>query len=150
MNKLDITGRWVGYFMELTQLVSSQSKDPSTKVGAVIVRPDRTVASTGFNGFPRGCKDDDHLYADREVKYRRIIHAEMNAILTAQEPLYGYTLFTWPIPPCDRCIPHIIQSGIQRVVSPEVPAGHRWAGPCQEAIAMAEEAGLAVVTWRPR
>lgn len=131
--------------MTLAKCVSSMSKDPSTKVGAVIIRPDFTVASTGYNGYPRGCVDDD--YTNRERKYQRIIHAEMNAILTAREPLNGYTIFSWPLPPCDRCIPHIIQSGIGRLVLPSIHAEHRWAKPCIEAQQMALEANLTVVTW---
>lgn len=145
MSSLPLTDRWLNHFMEMCRLVAGMSKDPSTKVGAVIIRPDRTVASTGYNGYPRTCKDDD--YVNRERKYQRIIHAEMNAILTAREPLNGYTLFSWPLPPCDRCIPHIIQSGITRLVLPSIHAGERWAAPCIDAQQMAHEAGIAVVTW---
>lgn len=120
------------------------SKDPSTKVGAVIVRPDRTIASCGFNGYPRGCRDDD--YVNRERKYQRVIHAEMNAILHAREPLTGYALYCWPLTPCDRCIPHIIQAGIRTIVMPPLPESDRWAKPCIEAQQMAFEAGLTVIT----
>lgn len=135
------------YFMDIAKVVSTKSKDPSTKVGAVIARPDRTIASVGYNGFPRGCRDDPELYANREIKYQRIIHAEMNALLSAREPLDGFILITWPLPPCDRCIPHIIQAGIRRVVAPEIHDGHRWKGSCGAAVDMAKEAGLVVVTW---
>ena len=145
MQSLPLTDRWLEHFMQMCKLVSSMSKDPSTKVGSVIVRPDRTIASTGYNGYPRGCKDDD--YCNRERKYQRVIHAEMNAILTAREPLNGYTLFVWPIPPCDRCIPHIIQSGIEKLVLPSIHELHPWAKPCIEAQAMAFDAELTVVTW---
>lgn len=134
--------RWREHFMSMAKLCSSMSKDPSTKVGAVIVRPDKTVASTGFNGYPRGVKDDD--YQNRERKYQRIIHAEMNAILTARERLDGYSLFVWPLPPCDRCIPHIIQAGIQTLYVPK-DFDPRWEKPCLEAQAMAFEAGIYVV-----
>lgn len=140
-----LTERWRNHFMEMCRLISTMSKDPSTKVGAVIVRPDRTIASTGYNGYPRDCRDDD--YVNRERKYQRIIHAEMNAVLTAREPLNGYTLFSWPLPPCDRCIPHILQSGIRQLVIPSVDPTSRWAAPCLEAQQMAAEAGLIVVIW---
>jgi dCMP deaminase len=109
--------RWDKYFLDLCRLNAGMSKDPSTKTGAVIVRPDRTVVSTGFNGFPKGCDDADEMYADRETKYSRIIHAEMNAILHAREPLDGCTLYVWPLPPCDRCMAHIVQVGIKHVVA---------------------------------
>ena len=110
--------KWEKRFLDLAQLVSTWSKDPSTKVGAVIVRPDFTVASVGYNGFPRSMNDHPSLYADRDVKLSRIVHAEMNAILHAREPLHGYTLYTWPFLTCDRCAVHVIQSGIVRVVAP--------------------------------
>ena len=145
MKILPLTDRWLEHFMQMCKLVSSMSKDPSTKVGSVIVRPNRTLASTGYNGYPRGCNDND--YMNRGRKYQRVVHAEMNAILTAREPLNGYTLFVWPIPPCDRCIPHIIQSGIGKLVLPSISDTHHWSKPCIEAQAMAYETGLEVVTW---
>ena len=120
--------KWEKRFLEMAQLVATWSKDPSTKVGAVIVRPDFTVASVGYNGFPRGMNDHPDLYADRDVKLSRIVHAEMNAILHSKEPLKGYTLFTYPVLTCDRCAVHVIQSGIVRVVAPVAPEGlsERW------------------------
>lgn len=130
--------------MELCRVTAQMSYDPSTKVGAVIVRPNKTVASMGFNGFPRGCEDHPELYLDRELKYSRVLHAEMNAILHAREPLHGYTLFVHPFPPCDRCAAHIIQAGIKEVVAPELPAdaNERWAGAVGRAMEMFEEAGV--------
>jgi len=109
---------WDRRFLEQAKSVADWSKDPSTKCGSVIVRPNRTVAAMGFNGFPRGMRDDDELYADRTVKYTRVIHCEMNAILTAREPLNGYTLYVYPFLTCDRCAVHVIQAGIKRVVAP--------------------------------
>ena len=121
--------KWDQRFLELAVTVSTWSKDPSTQLGAVIVRPDRTIASIGYNGFPRGVDDDEARYADREFKYEAIVHGEMNAILAAREPLHGYTLYVWPLPPCSRCAAMIIQTGIKRVVSP--PNGNpRFAASC--------------------
>jgi dCMP deaminase len=108
--------KWDQRFLELAKLVASWSKDPSTKVGSVIVRPDRTVASVGYNGFPRGTSDAEELYNDRAVKYERVVHAECNAILNAKEPLDGYTCYIWPLPSCANCAATIIQSGVKRVV----------------------------------
>jgi dCMP deaminase len=108
--------RWVRYFFTVAAACARMSKDPSTKCGAVIVRPNMTIASTGWNGFPRGVVDAPELYADRDQKYPRVLHAEMNAILSAREPLDGYTLFVGPMPPCARCGGAIIQSGIRRVI----------------------------------
>lgn len=131
--------------MKLAQFCAGMSKDPSTQVGAVIVRPDRTVVSTGFNGYPRMCNDDD--YTNRERKYQRVVHAEMNAILSARESVHGYTLFTWPIQPCERCMPHIIQSGIRQLVVQDMDASQRWFESAVVARGMANEAGIGVVIW---
>ena len=103
---------WHKRFFDLADLVGSWSKDPSTKVGAVIVRPDRTIASVGYNGFPRGVED---VYTTREAKLLRTVHAEANAILAAQESLRGYTLYVTPLHPCANCAAFIIQSGIKEV-----------------------------------
>lgn len=77
------TARWNAYFFKLCDAAASMSKDPSTKVGAVIVRPDKTTLGPAWNGFPRGCDDGPELYADRDTKLRRIVHAEMNAVVSA-------------------------------------------------------------------
>lgn len=111
--------KWDGRFLALAEGIASWSKDPSTKTGAVLVRPDRTICATGYNGFPRGMGDGPERYADREDKLRRVIHCEMNAILTAHEPsLRGYTLYTWPFISCYRCAVHVVQAGIARCVAP--------------------------------
>lgn len=132
--------RWHAYFFDLCMASAAMSKDPSTKVGAVIVRPDRTVVSLGFNGFSRGCKDDERLYADRETKYSRILHAEVNAILTAKEPLTGCSLYVYPMPPCDRCAAIIVQAGIKHVYAPAPIA--RWAEACAAGRELMLEAGV--------
>jgi len=106
---------WDNRFFDLADMVGSWSKDPSTKVGAVIVRPDRTIASVGYNGFPRGVDDSPEIYDDRPKKYMRVVHAEANAILSAREPLHGYTLYVTPLHPCATCSGLIIQSGIKVV-----------------------------------
>ena len=142
---LPLTPKWLDHFMGMAQHCAQMSKDPSTQVGSVIVAPDRTVVSTGYNGFPRGCRDDELLYLEREIKYRRVVHAEMNAILTAGKPLHNCTLFVWPLPVCDRCIPHVIQTGISRIVQPPIDPSERWAESCTYAMGMALEAGLTVV-----
>lgn len=114
---------WDTRFAQLAKLVSLWSKDPSTKVGAVIVRPDKTIASVGFNGFPKGVPDDISWYENRDIKYNVVKHAEENAILFSRELLDGYTLYVYPLPPCSSCAGDIIQRGIKRVVA-IVPAQH--------------------------
>lgn len=108
---------WDVRFAQLAKLISLWSKDPSTKCGSVIVRPDRTVASVGFNGFPMGVNDSEELYADRAVKLSIIKHAEENALMFANESVKGYTLYVYPLPPCSKCAGSIIQRGITRVVA---------------------------------
>jgi dCMP deaminase len=107
---------WDKRFLELAELVSSWSKDPSTKVGAVIVDDQNIIVSVGFNGFPKGIEDNDRLN-HRDSKYQIIVHAENNALMFAKRPLDGCTIYTYPFMPCPRCAGMIIQSGIKRVVS---------------------------------
>lgn len=97
------------YFFGIAQAVSEGSKCNRLKVGAVIVRPDNTIASTGFNGTPRGypneCEEDG-------VTLPTVIHAEMNAILFAREALDGYTIYITHSP-CQRCQAFIQQVGLK-------------------------------------
>lgn len=108
---------WDVRFAHLAKLVSLWSKDPSTKVGSVLVRPDKTVASVGFNGFPKGVPDKIEWYLDREIKYKIVKHAEENAMHFCLEKIEGYTLYVYPLPPCSTCAGDIIQRGVKRVVA---------------------------------
>jgi|ERR1700722_7398225 len=138
--------KWDLRFLGMAKLVASWSKDPSTQTGAVITRPDRTIASVGYNGFARGCDDNPSLYANRPVKYAKIIHCEMNAILASREPLLGYALIVWPFLTCDRCAVHVIQSGIKYVVAPVCPSHlkERWEETFVRARQYYREAGVEV------
>lgn len=127
-----------------------RSKDPSTRVGAAIFRPDGTLASKGYNGFPRGVGDDPARLADRPTRYLMTVHAEANAIVTAREPLHGHTIFSTFFP-CAACAGLIIQSGISCVVAPE-PAKElreRWAASIEAAETMFREAGVQTVRCGP-
>lgn len=137
---------WDDWYIGLARYVATRSKDPSTKCGAVIVRPDKTVAAIGYNGFPRGVEDKQELLDNREEKYKRVIHCEMNAILTAREPLNGYTLYVWPLMTCERCCVHVIQSGIARVVAALATEDQmkRWGDSLKLAMDMYNEAGVEV------
>ena len=108
--------KWDYRFLDMAQLVSGWSKDPSTRVGAVIVDPDRRVVSLGYNGFPVRVSDDFRL-DNREIKYKMVVHAESNALLFASTDLSECTMYTYPFMPCPRCAGMIIQAGICRVVS---------------------------------
>lgn len=110
--------KWDTRFLELAKTVSTWSKDPSTQCGAVIVDEHRRVLGIGYNGLPRGVPDDSELLWNREIKYKYIVHAEVNAILNAVKEVRGCTLYIWPMPACNECAKLIAQAGIARVVSP--------------------------------
>lgn len=134
--------KWDLRMLELAKHISSWSKDPSTKVGCVIADPySRVVLSLGYNGFPIGVPDVD--LDDRDYKYARTVHAEMNAVLFAGNRLIGAAMYIWPMPPCSRCAGPIIQAGIVTVVSP--PAGERWEESCRIGREMFDLAGVSVV-----
>ena len=140
--------KWDRDFLDLAEFwAKKRSKDPSTKCGCVIVRPDKTIASLGYNGFPRGIEDREEWLNNREEKYKRVIHGEMNAILNAREPLHGYTLYTYPGPcSCERCTVHIIQAGIKRVVASNADQIHaeRWGASIAVSKELYKEAGVEV------
>lgn len=139
-----MVNKWDRRFLEMAELVSTWSKDPSTKCGAVIVRPDRTIASLGYNGFPRGIIDNRRLLMTREAKYQRIVHCEMNAILNYEGNVRGMTLYTYPLLPCDNCAKHVIQAGIVRCVAP-ISTGEvlkRWSGALKLTRSLFDEVGV--------
>ena len=109
--------KWDNRFLVLAKLIGSWSKDPSTKVGAVIVDDKNRIVSVGYNGFPRGVEDSEKRLCNREEKYDIIVHAEVNAIAFANKPVEGCTIYIDPFEPCSRCAGLIIQNGISRVVS---------------------------------
>jgi dCMP deaminase len=107
---------WHARFFELAQHISCWSKDPSTKVGAVIVNDKKQVLSHGYNGFPRGIQDTEERYNDRNLKLRLVCHAERNALDNALFDLEGATLYS-TLFPCTDCTKGIIQRGITTVVT---------------------------------
>jgi len=138
---------WDERFLDLAEHIANWSKDPSTKVGCVVVGNDREIRSTGFNGFPRGIKDTHERLQNRDLKYPLICHAEENAIMHAARigvSLKGCTAYvTWT--PCARCARSLIQAGISEVVFPnktDIPA--RWEEEFAAAIDMLKEAGVEV------
>ena len=139
--------KWQARFLALTKEIASWSKDSGTKVGSVIVRPDRTICSVGFNGFPRGIEDSPSAIANRDTKLLRTIHAELNAILSAKEPLNGYSIFVWPFQPCSQCAAAIIQSGIKDVYCPftDHSSNDRWSESFKVALQMLDEANVRVI-----
>lgn len=134
---------WDTRFLDLAEHISKWSKDPSTKVGAVIVDSQRRIVSTGYNGFSVGVMDSYDRLTDRDTKYEMIIHAEANAILFAHQRMNGMTLYTTPFQPCSRCASLIIQSGISRVISYEIEESkNRWVDSFKLAKELFDEAGV--------
>ena len=109
---------WDEYFMGVAMLAARRSKDPNTQVGACIVSPDNIIISTGYNGMPKGCSDDEFPWEREgtETKYPYVVHAELNAILNANgRDLRGSRLYVAMFP-CNECAKAIIQSGVKEVV----------------------------------
>ena len=112
---------WDEYFMGIAMLAARRSKDPNTQVGACIVSDDNIIISTGYNGMPKGCSDDEFPW-DRKgeneaaTKYPYVVHAELNAILNASgRDLRGSRIYV-ALCPCNECAKAIIQSGIKEVM----------------------------------
>ena len=148
--------KWDKHFLDLSLKHAQMSKDPNTKVGSVIVGPDRELISAGFNGFPRGIEDTSERLNEREQKLKLIVHAEMNAVLAAARhgiKLKGCTLYltaskvktglVWGGPPCTRCTVEIIQAGITEIVSyPFKNVPSKWLDDIEFSRSLLKEAGV--------
>lgn len=111
--------KWTRRYMDMAKEISTWSKDPSKKVGVVAVGAKGQILSQGYNGFPRGVKDTDDRYNVREVKYKYVVHAEMNCIYNACHTgasLDGAVLYVYGLPTCSECAKGIIQVGISKVI----------------------------------
>ena len=109
---------WDEYFMGVAMLAARRSKDPNTQVGACIVSQDTIIISTGYNGMPKGCSDDEFPWerTGEETKYPYVVHAELNAILNANgRDLRGSRIYV-ALFPCNECAKAIIQSGVREVI----------------------------------
>ena len=109
---------WDEYFMGIAMLAAKRSKDPNTQVGACIVSQDNIIISTGYNGMPKGCSDDEYPWErdGEQTKYPYVVHAELNAILNASgRDLRGSRLYV-ALFPCNECAKAIIQSGVKEVL----------------------------------
>jgi dCMP deaminase len=110
--------KWNKRYANLAKQVSSWSKDPSRKIGAVAVGSKGQILAQGYNGFPRGMLDTQERYDDRPLKYKLVVHAEMNVIYNATfngVSLDGADLYVYGLPVCSECAKGIIQVGIKKV-----------------------------------
>lgn len=143
MNEIN---KWDFRFFEVAVLISNWSKDPGTKVGAVLV-DERNIISTGYNGFPTKIADTEERYLDREVKLAYTVHAEVNALLNAAKngaKTDGTTLYA-TFHPCVNCAASIIQGGIVRVICPSVESSpERWQKSFKQANDLMREAGIVI------
>jgi dCMP deaminase len=111
---------WDEYFMGIALFTSLRSKDPSSKVGAVIVNHKNRIVGTGYNGFIAGV-DESAFNWEREgdwlnTKYPYVVHAEANAILNSTTSnMEGCRIYS-TLFPCNECAKKIAQKEIKEVV----------------------------------
>lgn len=143
-NRYRLYNKWDERFLELARLVSTWSKDPSSKFGSVIVDNDKRIISVGFNGFAKGFDDKDDRLNNREFKYRHVLHSEENCILNAKQNITGFTIYVTGVP-CSLCMSRIVQSGLTKVVclKPTEDYLSRWS--VEEPLQIAKECGIGVI-----
>jgi len=140
---------WDEYFMEMAEVAEKRSTCTRRRVGAVIVKDNRIMA-TGYNGVPaglahcskRGClREALNVPSGQRHELCRGLHAEQNAIIQAAhlgQSIAGGTLYC-TTQPCVICAKMIINAGIARIV---IKQGY----PDELAKEMLEEAGLRIET----
>ena len=138
---------WDFRFLGLAEHVAGWSKDPSTKVGAVVADANNRVISTRFNGLPSGVEDTLERLQDRDLKYQMVVHAERNAIIDARTNLADCRLYVWPIMPCSVCAAMIIQAGLAEVIAP-YSDNPRWVESFDLTREMFNEAGVTLIVAR--
>ena len=137
---------WDDTFIDLCFSIAKRSKDRSTKMGAVVVGPNKEPRSMGYNGFPRNCNDDIEERHLRPKKYLFSAHSEQNCIFNAARvgvKLEGCIMYIGG-PPCADCARAIIQVGILEVVCASTIAPRRWRDSCDASLEMLTEAGIMV------
>ena len=144
---VDPEKKWDVRYIELAYKVSEWSKDPSTKIGCVVVGDKGQVLAQGYNGFPRGIEDLDERLNNRETKLKYVVHGEMNAIYNACYngiSLEGSTMYVTGLPTCSDCAKGVIQVGIKRVVWPKELENveKRWKESIELTMSMFDEAGV--------
>lgn len=144
-----LSSRWQEFYIRLALEVASGSKDASTKCGAILVRPDKTVASIGFNGFPKRLVDNQEFLTNpvfREDKLSRMTHAEQNCLNYNRDyDTAGFHMFI-SAHPCDKCALRIISTNISYIYYAPNPAFEaRWAEPIARAKVLLEEAGITLI-----
>ena len=140
--------KWSERYLNLAKEISTWSKDPSKKIGAVAVGSKGQVLSQGFNGFPRGIKDTDKRLNVREEKYKFVVHGEMNCIYNACNngtSLDGATLYVYGLPVCSECAKGVIQVGIKKVIMQYDEPVPQWEKSYETTKQMFQEAGIIAI-----
>lgn len=126
-----VSNKWHHRYLKLAGHIAEWSKDPSTKVGAIVVGNHGQILSQGYNGFPRQVDDLEERLSVRGNKYLYTIHAEMNCIYNASlsgVSLDGASIYVYGLPICHECAKGVIQSGIKKVYcAHEDPLPEKWA-----------------------
>ena len=141
--------KWDMRYLNLARQIAKWSKDPSRQIGAVAVGSKGQVLAQGFNGFPRGIADLQERYDNRAVKYKYVVHAEMNCIYNATYngvSLDGADMYVWGLPMCSDCAKGVIQVGVKRVfwgTDQEIP--ETWLDSLDTTIDMMSEAGVKLI-----
>jgi len=138
--------KWDKRYLRLAKEVATWSKDPSSKVGAVAIGSKGQVLSQGYNGFPRGIADTKYRLANKEVKYKYVVHSEMNVIYNANYngvSLDGSTLYVTGLPTCSDCAKGVIQVGVKRVVMEVTEIPSKWKESWELTKQLFEESGVA-------
>lgn len=147
-----MTNKWDKRFMTMAWLVSTWSKDPSSRIGAVAVNDKRQILATGYNGFPRNIKDTDKRLNDRELKYKLVVHAEKNCIYNATfngVSLQDTTMYIYGLPVCNECAKGIIQVGVERVVyAPKTYTPQEWLDKFEITKSMFKEAKVKIEEYK--
>ena len=105
--------------MGIAKAVSVLSKDPSTKVGCVIIGEEGEPLTWGYNGQVRGADDLLGDRNERPAKFLHYEHSERNAIYSAARSgirLKGGTIYITSLTPCPDCARAIVQSGIKKII----------------------------------
>lgn len=136
-------------YMRAVYLNAEYSKDPKTRIGAVLVKND-TIISCGFNSFPRKVRDLVERYNDRELKHLYVTHGETNCLLNAARHginTFGSVIFTQGIP-CSECSKNCIQAGVSRIVVhkqwPNLTHSEKWVKSTRISEIMLKEAGVEI------
>ena len=138
--------KWHDRYLELAQQIASWSKDPSSKIGAIAVGSKGQVLAQGYNGFPRGIEDSEIRFENKELKYKYVVHAEMNLIYNASYngvSLDGSTVYVTGLPVCSECAKGLIQVGVREVIMPtQEDTTDKWVESFQLSKELFEEAGV--------